>query len=119
MKVILLTTALTLIASSTALAQPDGMKGMTMKNGDMKNMPMQVSQNQKTHKTTGIVKKASPAAGTVTIDHDPVKTLNWPAMTMTFTVKDKALFDKLRTGGKAGFEFVQEGKNYVITAVTH
>ena len=117
MKITLLGAALMLVASSAAFAQPDGMKGMAMKNGDMKNMPMQAGQNQTTHKTTGTVRKSSPAAGTVTIDHQPVKTLNWPAMTMTFTVKDKALFDKLRTGAKAEFEFAQEGKNYVITAV--
>ena len=33
---------------------------------------------------TGVVKDVNAAAGTITIDHGPVKALNWPAMTMTF-----------------------------------
>jgi Cu(I)/Ag(I) efflux system protein CusF len=38
-------------------------------------------------------------------------------MTMGFTVKDKALLDKLQPGKKVEFEFVQQGKDYVITTV--
>jgi Cu/Ag efflux protein CusF len=35
-------------------------------------------------------------------------------MTMAFTVKDKALLDKLAKNKKVDFEFRQEGKDYVI-----
>jgi len=37
-------------------------------------------------------------------------------MTMNFVVKDKALFDKLSSGKKTEFEFVQQGRDYVITS---
>ena len=57
------------------------------------------------------------AVGTVTLAHGPVKSLNWPAMTMGFAVKDKTLFDKLSVGKKVNVEIVQQGGNYVITAV--
>jgi Cu(I)/Ag(I) efflux system protein CusF len=43
--------------------------------------------------------------------------MNWPAMTMTFKVKDKALLQKVKQGEKVNFEFVQQGKDYVVTAV--
>lgn len=43
--------------------------------------------------------------------------MNWPAMTMTFGIKDKMLFDKLADGKKVEFEFVKEGKDYVVTTV--
>lgn len=69
------------------------------------------------HKATGVVKKADAAKNTVSIAHGPVKELNWPAMTMAFKVKDKALLDKLAVDRKVEFSFVQEGKDYVITAV--
>jgi len=46
-----------------------------------------------------------------------VASLKWPAMTMSFLVKDKATLEKLREGGKVEFEFVQQGKDYVITSV--
>jgi len=68
------------------------------------------------HKATGIVTRA-PANGTVTIKHDPVPSLKWPGMTMGFVVKDKALADKLKPGAKIEFEFVQDGRDYVVTSV--
>jgi Cu(I)/Ag(I) efflux system protein CusF len=52
----------------------------------------------------------------VTIAHGPVQSLNWPAMTMNFLVKDKALLDRLSSGKKVDFEFVQQGRDYVITS---
>ena len=71
---------------------------------------------QTAHKATGTVTRA-PANGNVTIKHDPVPSLKWPGMTMGFVVKDKALADKLKQGAKIEFEFVQQGKDYVVTSV--
>jgi Cu/Ag efflux protein CusF len=42
----------------------------------------------------------------VTIKHEPVPSMNWPSMSMAFTVKDKALRDKLAKDKKVDFEFV-------------
>ena len=75
------------------------------------------AQTAPAHQATGVVKSVAPASNTVMLAHDPIKSLNWPAMTMPFTVKDKALLDKLQPGKKVVFEFVQQGKDYVITAV--
>ena len=75
------------------------------------------AQTAPSHQATGVVKSVDPAKGSVTLAHDPVKSLKWPAMTMGFTVKDKALLDRLQPGKKIEFQFVQEGKNYVITSV--
>ena len=70
-----------------------------------------------THKATGVVKRVDRDKGAVTLAHDPVASLKWPAMTMSFLVKDKAMLDKLPEGRKVEFEFVQQGKDYVITGV--
>ena len=75
------------------------------------------AQSAAPHQATGTVKKVDPAKGVVTLAHEPVKSLKWPAMTMGFTVKDKALLDKLQPGKKVEFEFVQQGKDYVVTGV--
>jgi|SRR5687768_2486449 Cu(I)/Ag(I) efflux system periplasmic protein CusF len=75
------------------------------------------AQSAAAHQATGTVKKVDAGKGVVTLAHDPVKSLKWPAMTMGFTVKDKALIDKLQPGKKVEFEFVQQGKDYVITGV--
>jgi Cu(I)/Ag(I) efflux system protein CusF len=110
------------------------MKGMDMKGMDMKGMDMiackgmmtemdsgsktrGTSPNGAVHKTAAVVKAIDPAAGTVTLAHDPVKSLKWPAMTMGFKVKDKTLFDKLAVGKKVDVEFTRQGSDYVVTVV--
>lgn len=69
------------------------------------------------HKARGVVTRVDAAKNRVTIKHDPVASLNWPSMTMGFTVKDKAVLEKLKKDQKIDFEFVQQGKDYVVTSV--
>ncbi|HET9580115.1 MAG TPA: copper-binding protein [Usitatibacter sp.] len=69
------------------------------------------------YKATGSVKDVNKAAGKVTISHDPVAELHWPAMTMRFGVSDRKLLDELAAGKKVDFRFVQRGKEYVVTAL--
>jgi Cu/Ag efflux protein CusF len=52
----------------------------------------------------GVVKKVDPKAGTVTIDHGPIKALNWGAMTMPFKVADAALLNGLKPDAKVSFQ---------------
>lgn len=101
-----------LLAAAPALAQ--------QKMNDMKSMDAAKPASagaQTSHLATGVVKKVDAQAGVVTFAHGPVKTMNWPAMTMGFQVKDKMLLDKLTVGKKVDFEFVQGSKGYVLTAV--
>ncbi len=65
----------------------------------------------------GVVKEADPAAGKVTIAHEAIAGLGWPAMTMTFTVKDRALFEKLAVDRKVEFAVAKQGAAYVVTRV--
>ena len=104
------------LMTGAALVHAGEMKGMEMK-GDMKGMDMSKGEKSKgTHKATGVVKKVDAKAGTVTLDHEPVKSMNWPAMSMTFQVKDKALMEKFAAKRKVEVEFEQSGKDYVITS---
>lgn len=70
-----------------------------------------------THQATGVVKRVDAAKGVVTLKHDPVKSLNWPGMTMDFGVRDKKLLDGLKPEQKIRFEFVQEKSASVITSI--
>lgn len=113
--------ALSVTAISPSHAQSGGMKGMDMKDMDMKGMDMKdksagKKSEAKTHKGVGTVKKVDPAGGKVTLAHGPIQSLKWPAMTMTFGVKDKALLGKFSQDKKVEFEFVQQGSDYVITS---
>jgi Cu/Ag efflux protein CusF len=102
----------TAVLASSAYAQ---MKGMDMKDTDTKSEKKAAKGT--VHKATGVVTKVDRATGKVTIKHDPVQSMKWPGMTMGFKVKDKALLEKLPKDKKVDFEFVQQGNDYVVTAV--
>ncbi|HEY7242214.1 MAG TPA: copper-binding protein [Burkholderiales bacterium] len=81
-----------------------------------RDMKMEKKENQGTvHKATGVVTKVE--RDRVSIKHEPVPSVNWPAMTMAFKVKDKALLEKLKKDEQVSFEFVKDGRDYVVTAV--
>jgi len=109
-----------------------GMKDTDMKGMDMKSMDMQkckdmMSDKDKTshakdakamtHKALAVVKAVDIDNGKVTLAHEPIKSLQWPAMTMGFAVKDKMLFDKLAVGKKVNVEIIKQDADYVVTAV--
>ena len=61
---------------------------------------------------------ADAAAGTVTLSHGPVASLNWPAMTMDFAVANPALQAALKPGARVAVDFVERKPGeWVITAV--
>jgi len=97
------------------LAAQSGTKGA---DGQMEHGAMSKSdKSQAKHQATGVVKSVDRSKGTATLAHGPVASLKWPAMTMSFAVKDKVMLDKLPANKKVEFEFVQQGKAYMITAV--
>lgn len=124
-------TVLAALAVSAAVhAQSGGMKGMDMKDMDMKDMDkkgmdmkgMEGKKDKKaakgaSHSATGVVTEVDEANSKVTIKHEPIQSLNWPSMTMTFNVKDKTLLEKAKSGEKVQFSFVQSGKDYTITRI--
>ncbi len=69
------------------------------------------------HRTTGIVKSVNAEKGTLTIAHEAVPSLKWPAMTMSFKAGDRKMLDQVKPGAKIAFEFEQRGKDYVITSI--
>jgi Cu(I)/Ag(I) efflux system protein CusF len=106
-----LATILTLAAAETAAAQPAG-KPM----GDMKGMPMPAS-NTKTGKGTGVITEIDPKGGTLTIKHEAIKALGWPAMTMSFKAAPASLLKGLKVGQKISFDANQGSGLPEITAV--
>jgi len=68
------------------------------------------------HQATGVVKRIDVAKGAVLMKHDPVKSLNWPSMTMGFAVRDAKLLAGLKPEQAVKFEFVVENGRSVITA---
>ena len=126
--------ALSMVAVPASWAQSGGMGGMDMskckemmKGSDMSQCMEMMGQDKKgkspdktsqarPHKGAGTVTDIDTVNGKVTIAHGPIKTMKWPAMSMTFGVKDKTLLEKLSTGKKVEFEFTQQGSDYIITS---
>ncbi|MDD4913130.1 MAG: efflux RND transporter periplasmic adaptor subunit [Sideroxydans sp.] len=54
--------------------------------------------------------------GSVSITHQPIKSLGWPGMTMDFALANTALVSGIKAGSKIDFEIVKRGEDeWVIT----
>ncbi len=67
--------------------------------------------------TDGEVRKIDLEAGKVTLKHADIKSLDMPAMTMVFLVKDKAMLDKLKTGDKIKFKVINDSGKFTLTEI--
>lgn len=67
--------------------------------------------------TDGEVRKIDKENGKITIKHGEIKHMDMPGMTMVFSVKDKALLDKVPVGQKIQFIVVMEGSKMVVTDI--
>jgi Cu(I)/Ag(I) efflux system membrane fusion protein len=71
------------------------------------------------HKAEGTVDGIDPKTGTVSLNHGPVTTLKWPAMTMEFKAANMGLLEGLKPGQAVAFEFVErQPGEYVVTSIT-
>jgi len=66
---------------------------------------------------TGVVKAVDKTQGTVTLAHDPIKSINWPSMTMAFKVKDKTLLDSAKPGARVDFTLEKAGNDDIVTGM--
>ncbi len=87
-----------------------GMQGMRMG----KNMPC---ANQ-TAQGTGVIEAVDTAKGTVTIKHQAIASIHWPAMTMTFKANPPSLLKHVKVGEKVNFTLHPAGANSTVTAIT-
>lgn len=67
------------------------------------------------HAGQGTVKSIAP--GEIAIDHGPIASLKWGAMTMTFKSPLGGLPSGLKVGAQVRFEFVQQGDDYVLQSI--
>lgn len=66
---------------------------------------------------TGKVVKVKTETGELTMAHDPIPELEWPAMTMDFRVQDGAQLRALRPGDPVRFELQLQDDEYVIRRI--
>ncbi|MFA5082512.1 MAG: efflux RND transporter periplasmic adaptor subunit [Hydrogenophilaceae bacterium] len=66
---------------------------------------------------TARIVTADPKSGALTMEHDPIPALKWPAMTMDFKVAAPAILGGLNKGQAVEFDLAKEGGDYVVTAI--
>lgn len=119
-----LTAALVLAAwSASAAAQsaqsppPQNTPMQQMGNMPMQNMPgmkgMQASPGEA--QGVGVVEAIDPQKGTVTLKHQAIKSIHWPAMTMTFRVASPAVLQGVKSGEHVRFGLHPAGMKSTVT----
>lgn len=71
---------------------------------------------QMVHEGFGVLKGVNTADGKVKITHEAIPELEWPAMTMWFTLRG-ALPSGIKEGDKVRFELQQENGKWVISRI--
>ncbi len=70
------------------------------------------------HQAEGTIDSIDLKDGTISLNHGPVASLKWPAMTMEFKVANASLLNDLKPGAKVAVEFVErQSGEWVITSV--
>ena len=74
---------------------------------------------QRVHSGSGIVKHVDMKNSMVNLAHEAIPSINWPAMTMDFSVKDPAIMKGIKPGDKIKFELTETTKGeFIITQIT-
>ena len=78
---------------------------------------MSAAPAAKTGDSTGVVKAVDASAGTITLDHQPIPGVGWPAMTMTFKATPPSVLAGIKAGDKVHFSVRIEGQKNMVTAI--
>jgi Cu(I)/Ag(I) efflux system protein CusF len=104
-----LATILNLATAETAMAQPVAKP--------MAEMPGMPASATKTGKGTGVITEIDAKDGTLTIKHEPIASLGWPAMTMGFKATPPSLLNGLKVGQEISFDAKQGTGLPEVTAI--
>ena len=106
----------TTLISGMVLMALCGMAQAATEQHDMSHHQMAV-QNAASHEGVGVLKAINTQAGKVQIAHEPIASLNWPAMTMWFTLHTSVPGD-VKVGDRIRFELEQtQGNQWDISKI--
>ena len=86
-------------------------------NAGTKAMPQTSAVAPSGDMTDGEIRKVDVENKKVTIKHGVIKSLDMPAMTMVFQVKEPAMLAKLKAGDKIRFSAEAAGSSMVVTDI--
>jgi len=66
---------------------------------------------------TGVVRAVNAQGGTLTLAHEPIAALGWPAMTMEFRAQSASLLDGVSVGQRVHFVLANQNGRPVLTEI--
>ncbi|WP_410210838.1 copper-binding protein [Aquirhabdus sp.] len=85
---------------------------------DMDMSRMTSAKDAKVAHGVGIIRSIDDKSGMIVLNHQPIKELNWPAMSMGFKVADHKLLGGVKAGQQVNFELTSEGTKQIVTAIS-
>jgi Cu(I)/Ag(I) efflux system periplasmic protein CusF len=101
-----------IIAISIALLAPLGAAA-----NDAHHKPAAAASAGAADLTDGEVRKVDLDAGKVTLKHGEIKSLDMPAMTMVFVVKNRSALERLKAGDKVKFKAINDAGRFTVTEI--
>jgi Cu(I)/Ag(I) efflux system periplasmic protein CusF len=80
-------------------------------------MPAATAPAPAENRGVGVVQAIDTANATVTIAHEPIATLGWPAMTMAFKVAPPDVLDGVSPGQRIEFTLQGRDMSAVVTSI--
>ena len=117
LKTLLAGLSLALLTPMAALANDAHHKPATAAAGTAASTTASTAASTAADMTDAEVRKIDIEAGKLTLKHADIKSLDMPAMTMVFVVKDKAMLDKLKTGDKVKFKAINDAGKFTVTEI--
>jgi Cu(I)/Ag(I) efflux system protein CusF len=75
------------------------------------------TQAQSATLADGEIRRVDKAAKKLTIKHGPIPSLDMPAMTMVYRVKDPKMLEQVKAGDKIKFTAEMVGDAYTVTSI--
>ena len=102
----------------TRLSQQDKAMEERMSHAEMNDTKTSKDNAEKMPEGRGKVIEIDAKSGKVTLAHEPIEELGWPAMTMGFKVKDSNQLEKLKAGDEVEFALkADEPNQYMIQRI--
>lgn len=65
----------------------------------------------------GVVTAVDPAAGTVSLDHEAINAIQWPAMSMQFRAEDPTILSNIAVGDHVNFTLKSATETSMIETI--
>ncbi|HKZ09145.1 MAG TPA: copper-binding protein [Rhodanobacteraceae bacterium] len=102
------------VTLSSMAQQSSSMPNMPMQNMPMHDMPMKDMQSANAE-GVGVVQAIDPDQGTITIKHQAIESIHWPAMTMAFKAAEPELLKGVKVGEHIRFGLHTQGMHGTVT----